>query len=86
MKKPPVNGLGRRRRRLAERHLGLEVTPGAAEVLAREGFDPHYGARPLKRVIQRRVEDPLALAVLEGDYHPGDTVTVDEADGVLTFR
>jgi ATP-dependent Clp protease ATP-binding subunit ClpB len=78
--------LGRLRSRLAERHLGLEVTPGAAEVLAREGFDPHYGARPLKRVIQRRVEDPLALAVLEGDYHPGDTVTVDEADGVLTFR
>jgi ATP-dependent Clp protease ATP-binding subunit ClpB len=78
--------LGRLRSRLAERHLGLEVTPGAAEVLAREGFDPHYGARPLKRVIQRRVEDPLALAVLEGGYLPGDTVMVDEADGVLTFR
>ncbi len=78
--------LGRLRSRLAERRLSLEVTPGAAVALAHEGYDYDYGARPLKRVIQRRLEDPLALAVLEGVFKEGDTITVDELDGVLTFR
>jgi ATP-dependent Clp protease ATP-binding subunit ClpB len=77
--------LGRLRRRLAERRLVLDVTPDASAALAREGFDPAFGARPLKRVIQRRLEDPLALAFLKGDFHDGDTITVDAADGVITI-
>jgi ATP-dependent Clp protease ATP-binding subunit ClpB len=77
--------LQRLRRRLAERHLVLDVTSAAAAALAHEGYDTAYGARPLKRVIQRRVEDPLALAVLQGVYGDGDTVTVDSVEGVLTF-
>ena len=78
--------LQRLRARLAERHLALDVTAEAAATLAREGFDPAFGARPLKRVIQRRIEDPVALAVLEGVYRDGDTITVDSHDGVLSFR
>jgi ATP-dependent Clp protease ATP-binding subunit ClpB len=78
--------LGRLRQRLAERRLVLDVTPAAAHVLAAEGYDPAYGARPLKRVIQRRLEDPLALAVLQGTYKEGDTITVDATDGVITFH
>ncbi len=78
--------LGRLRRRLAERRLVLNVTPDAALLLAREGFEPAYGARPLKRVIQRRLEDPLALAVLRGEYHDGDTITADVVDGELTLH
>ncbi|MFZ1062476.1 MAG: AAA family ATPase [Acidimicrobiales bacterium] len=77
--------LGRLRQRLAERRLALNVTPEAAAALAHEGYDPDYGARPLKRVIQRRLEDPLALAVLEGVYKEGDTITVGLTEGVLTF-
>ncbi len=77
--------LGRLRRRLAERRLSLDVTPAASALLAHEGYDPDYGARPLKRVIQRRVEDPLALKVLEGTYRDGDTITVDARDGQLVF-
>jgi ATP-dependent Clp protease ATP-binding subunit ClpB len=78
--------LGRLRQRLAQRRLVLDLTPVAAHVLAAEGFDPAYGARPLKRVIQRRLEDPLALAVLQGVYKEGDTITVDAVDGALTFH
>ena len=77
--------LGRLRGRLAERRLSLDVTPAASALLAHEGYDPDYGARPLKRVIQRRVEDPLALKVLEGTYRDGDTITVDARDGQLVF-
>ena len=78
--------LQRLRARLAERHLALDVTPAAALALAHEGFDPAFGARPLKRVIQRRIEDPVALAMLEGVYRDGDTITVDSHDGALSFR
>jgi ATP-dependent Clp protease ATP-binding subunit ClpB len=78
--------LRRLRQRLAERRLVLDVTPAAAHALAAEGFDPAFGARPLKRVIQRRLEDPLALAVLKGEYKEGDTITVEAVDGVITFR
>lgn len=77
--------LQRLRARLAERRLTLHVTDAAAAFLAHEGFDPAFGARPLKRVLQRKVEDPLALAVLQGVYRDGDTITIDEVDGVLTF-
>ncbi len=78
--------LGRLRQRLAARRLVLDVTPEAMRALAQEGFDPDYGARPLKRVIQRRLEDPIALAVLEGVYKDGDTITVDVTDGAITVR
>ena len=78
--------LGRLRSRLAERRLVLDVSPAASAALAHEGFDPVFGARPLKRVIQRRLEDPLALAVLQGVYHEGDTISVDASDGVITFH
>lgn len=71
------------RRRLAERRLTLEITPEAESVLAHAGYDPDFGARPLRRVIQRQVEDPLALALLEGRYPEGAVVTVMEHDGAI---
>jgi len=73
-------------RRLAEKRITLELTDGARAVLAREGFDPVYGARPLKRTLQRRVQDPLAMRILEGEFRPGDTITVDAVGDALTFR
>ncbi|MEI7859113.1 MAG: AAA family ATPase [Acidimicrobiales bacterium] len=73
------------RGRLAERRLELTVTPAAETLLAHNGFDPDFGARPLRRVIQRQVEDPLALALLEGRYPEGSTVTVDEQDGAVVL-
>jgi len=64
---------------LADRKLGLEVTPAARALLVAEGYDPVYGARPLKRAIQRLMQNPLALAVLEGEYQEGDLVRVERA-------
>ncbi|MHB8671403.1 MAG: ATP-dependent Clp protease ATP-binding subunit [Acidimicrobiales bacterium] len=72
--------------RLAGRRLQLEVSPEAAAWLARTGYDPVYGARPLRRVIQRRLADPLALALLEGRYPEGSTVRVEEAGGELVLK
>jgi ATP-dependent Clp protease ATP-binding subunit ClpB len=74
------------RRRLAERRLELEVTSEAQAWLAATGYDPAYGARPLKRLIQRAVSDPLALALLEGRYPEGSTVTVDVAGEDLVLK
>ena len=71
--------------RLAEQHLGLDVSNDAMRMLGAAGFDPVYGARPLKRAIQQRVENPLALAVLTGRFSPGDTVGVDVSAGELAF-
>jgi ATP-dependent Clp protease ATP-binding subunit ClpB len=68
------------RGRLAERRLELAVTDAARDWLAEKGYDPDLGARPLRRVIQRSIEDPLALTLLKGGYTEGDTVTVDVAD------
>jgi ATP-dependent Clp protease ATP-binding subunit ClpB len=65
---------------LAQRKLALEVTPEAKALLAAEGYDPVYGARPLKRVIQRQLQNPIALELLEGTFHEGDTIRV-ERDG-----
>ena len=75
-------------RLMADRKLTLEVTPAAKQVLVADGYDPVYGARPLKRAIQRLLQNPLALAVLEGQYAEGDRVRVDRAkDGAhLTFE
>jgi ATP-dependent Clp protease ATP-binding subunit ClpB len=78
--------LARLRERLAERRLSLELTDAAKEALAEAGWDPAYGARPLKRAIQRLVENPLALRLLEGDFADGDTIRVDARDGELVFE
>ncbi len=72
--------------RLAARRLGFDVSDEAAAWLARVGYDPTYGARPLKRVIQRKIADPLALALLEGRYGEGDTVHVDVAGDELALK
>ena len=72
--------------RLAERGITLELTDDAKEALADAGWDPAYGARPLKRAIQRLVENPLALRLLEGDFGDGDTIRVDAVDGELVFE
>ncbi len=73
-------------KRLADRHIELELTPEAKELLAQEGYDPVYGARPLKRTIQRQILDPLALQVLEGKFREGDRVLVEAENGEFTFR
>jgi ATP-dependent Clp protease ATP-binding subunit ClpB len=78
--------LARLRDRLAERGLSLELTDAAKETTAEAGGDPTYGARPLKRAIQRLVGNPLALRLLEGDFEEGDTVSVDARDGELVFE
>ena len=72
--------------RLAERGLRLELTDEARVVLAEAGWDPSYGARPLKRAIQRLLENPLALRLLEGEFTEGDTIRVDARDGELVFE
>ncbi len=78
--------LERLRQRLAERGITLELTESAKEALAEAGWDPAYGARPLKRAIQRLVENPLALRLLEGDFGDGDTIRVNAVDGELVFE
>jgi ATP-dependent Clp protease ATP-binding subunit ClpB len=70
---------------LAQRQIGLEWTDALREHLAEVGYDPVFGARPLKRVIQREVQDPLALAILRGEFREGDTVRVDVRDGRVVF-
>jgi ATP-dependent Clp protease ATP-binding subunit ClpB len=78
--------LVRLRERLADRGISIDVTDAAREALAEAGWDPAYGARPLKRAIQRLVENPLALRLLEGELADGDTVRVDAEDGQITFE
>jgi ATP-dependent Clp protease ATP-binding subunit ClpB len=72
--------------RLRQRDIEVELTDTARTLLGNLGYDPTYGARPLKRVIQKRLVDPLALAILEGRFAPGDTVKVDAADGELVLE
>jgi ATP-dependent Clp protease ATP-binding subunit ClpB len=71
------------RRRMADRRLTIEVTEAARELVAREGYDPVYGARPLRRYIQRTVETRIARAVIAGDIHDAATITIDARDGEL---
>ena len=78
--------LKRLEKRLAERKLGLRVTDKGKEFLAKEGYDPVFGARPLKRAIQRLLQDPLARRLLEREFAEGDTITVDAARGELILR
>ncbi len=71
--------------RVAERGVQLEITPAARELLGNMGYDPTYGARPLRRVIQKQLVDRLALALLEGRFHAGEAVLADAADGEVTL-
>jgi ATP-dependent Clp protease ATP-binding subunit ClpB len=78
--------LARLRTRLAERGISIELTEAAKEALADAGWDPTYGARPLKRALQRMVENPLAMRILEGEFSDGDAVRVDAQNGELVFE
>jgi ATP-dependent Clp protease ATP-binding subunit ClpB len=72
--------------RVRERGIEVELTDGARTLLGNLGYDPTYGARPLKRVVQKQLVDRLALKILEGEFGEGDTVRVDAADGELSFE
>jgi len=72
--------------RLEEQDIRLSLSPEAREKIADEGYDPAYGARPLKRVIQKRVQDPLAMEMLTGAIKPGDDVEVVVEDDDLVMR
>jgi ATP-dependent Clp protease ATP-binding subunit ClpB len=78
--------LRRLEERLAERGIHIELTDAAKEFLAEAGWDPTYGARPLKRALQRLVENQLAMRLLAGEFGDGDTIRVDVSDGELTFE
>jgi len=71
--------------RLADRDIGFEISEAALDLLGTAGFDPVYGARPLRRAIQSRLENQLAQKILGGEYGPGDTVKIDSSQGELTF-
>ena len=71
--------------RLAERQLKLDVSEAALDLLGNIGFDPVYGARPLKRAIQQQLENPLARKLLAGEFNSGETIYVDAKAGHLTF-
>jgi ATP-dependent Clp protease ATP-binding subunit ClpB len=71
---------------LADRQVSIELTPAARSLILSEGYDPAYGARPLRRTVQRLVQDPLALEILQGKVVPGDTVRVDAAGGQMKFE
>jgi ATP-dependent Clp protease ATP-binding subunit ClpB len=77
--------LTRLRARLAERQMAIELTAEARQHLAAEGWDPAFGARPLKRTIQQRLENPLAARILAGEFHEGDTILVDHKGKSFTF-
>ena len=70
---------------MKDRGIRLELTEAARELLIKEGYDPQYGARPMRRAIQRLIQDPLALKLLNGEFQDGDTVEVD-ADPAATRR
>ncbi len=73
-------------KRLAERQIGIEISEKALALLGNVGFDPVYGARPLKRAIQQQLENPLATKILSGEFVAGDTIAVDAEGGALVFR
>jgi ATP-dependent Clp protease ATP-binding subunit ClpB len=78
--------INRLRPRLAERNITLQVTDAARDLLAEMGYDPQFGARALKRVIQREVENRIALGILEGTIREGDTIEIDARDGKLVIE
>ena len=71
---------------LAERGLKLELTPAAVDLVLAEGYDPSYGARPMRRAIQRMIQDPLAMQLLSGQFIAGDTVVADVDPATRTLR
>ena len=71
---------------LKDRGIRLELTDGARELIIKEGYDPQYGARPMRRAIQRLIQDPLALKLLNGDFKDGDTVEVDADPAATELR
>jgi ATP-dependent Clp protease ATP-binding subunit ClpB len=73
-------------KRLEEQHLTLELSDAAKILLAREGYDPTYGARPLKRAIQKHVENPLAMEILEGHFSDGAHILADVDGGEIVFK
>jgi ATP-dependent Clp protease ATP-binding subunit ClpB len=77
--------LERLRARLAERRIKLSITPSALKNLAERGYDPIYGARPLKRLIQQDIETPMARQLIKGELRDGDTATVDVKDGQVVI-
>ena len=90
LKKSQIRGiadiqLDRLRARLNERDIGLKVDDQAFDILIDAGFDPVYGARPLKRAIQQQIENPLAQKILAGDFILGDTILIGAEDGHLSF-
>jgi ATP-dependent Clp protease ATP-binding subunit ClpA len=79
--------LRRVQNQLKDRGIALELTEAAREAIMKEGYDPNFGARPMRRAIQRLVQDPLALQLLNGELLPGDTVVVDaDSNGELRFE
>ncbi len=78
--------INRLRLRLAERHITLQPTPVARDLLAEMGYDPQFGARPLKRVIQRKVENRIACGILNSTIREGDTVEIDAKDNRLVVK
>jgi ATP-dependent Clp protease ATP-binding subunit ClpB len=78
--------LGRLTKRLAQQKITLELSDSAKQLIAREGYDPVYGARPLKRAIQKEILDPLSIDILEGKVREGQTIHVDAKNGALEFK
>jgi ATP-dependent Clp protease ATP-binding subunit ClpB len=74
------------RARLADRHLKLSLTDAALKLLAEEGYDPAFGARPLKRVIQQRIENPVASKILAGEFTDGETIALDADPAKQAFK
>jgi ATP-dependent Clp protease ATP-binding subunit ClpB len=73
-------------KRLAQQNLVLDVDAAAKKLLAKEGYDPQFGARPLKRAIQERILNPLSMRLLEGDFKPGDRIKVTAKNDLLVFQ
>jgi len=78
--------IARLQKRLEEREMRLEMTEGALDIIAEVGYDPVFGARPLRRAIQHLIEEPLAMEILEGKFGPEDTIVADAEDGRIVFR
>ena len=85
---PPVprRGLGRLHKLLADRNIGIDLDQAAKDWLAEKGYDPVYGARPLKRVIQKELQNPLASMILEGAIEDGSKITISAEGGNLTIN
>jgi ATP-dependent Clp protease ATP-binding subunit ClpA len=78
--------IGRLEKRLAQQNLTLDVDATAKKLLAKEGYDPQFGARPLKRAVQEQLLNPLSMRLLEGEFKPGDKIKVSASDGELIFQ